>query len=140
MLVQGNELPVDEATKTLGLFEWAMVPELRIQELKMTISYKGAEDIDGLKNQVVEYGFPDGSKILNYFSNETGLKTKTVREQDSALGHIVMISKFSDYRAVRGIKFPYEVTKSMASMEMKYSVSKLEVNIDLDDGLFTLKF
>jgi zinc protease len=136
MLVQNYSVPVDQATKDIGIFEWSLLPETRIQELNIKPIYKGAVIENNISYELIEYHFPSGHKFLNYFDAKTGLKMKTVREQMSAVGNITMVSKFADYREVQGFKFPYEIIQSMGGIEQKMSLTLIEINIELEDSLF----
>lgn len=139
ILVQNYQIPVDQATKDIGIFEWSLIPETRLRELNINLVYKGVIIDNGSQLNLIEYTFPSGHKILNYFDEQNGLKVKTSREQVSAIGKVAIISSFSDYRDVKGFKFPFEIIQSMAGIEQKMIVTLLEVNVELGESLFKIE-
>lgn len=136
LLVRNQKIPTDATAQALAAFEWAIVPELQLNELGVKVVYKGSEMENNAKLNIIEYTINKSIKILNYFDAGTGLKVKTLRQQTSAMGNVDLISRFSDYQDVNGIKFPSKIKQWMGTIETSYTVESIEVNPVLDDALF----
>jgi predicted Zn-dependent peptidase len=135
----GQKAPVDAAAKEKNLFEAHLVPETVINALKVKVILKAIEAIDGKDTYVVEYVFPAGDKITNYFDVETGLKVQTVEMAKTPQGEVAIPTKLQDYKEVSGVKFPHTILVSQGPMNFKFQVSSLEVNPTLDDAIFKVQ-
>ncbi len=135
----GQKAPVDAGAKEKNLFEAQLVPETMIAAMKVKATLKAVEAIDGKDAYVVEYAFPAGEKITNYFDVETGLKVQTMEMAKTPQGEIAIPTKFQEYKEVSGVKFPHVILVSQGPMNFKFEVSSLEVNATLDDAIFKVQ-
>jgi zinc protease len=135
----GQKAPVDAAAKEKNLFEAQLFPETMITAMKVKTILKAIETIDGKDAYVVEYIFPAGEKITNYFDVGTGLKVQTMEMAKTPQGEIAIPTKFQDYKEVNGVMFPHAVLVSQGPMNFKFQVSSLEVNPTLDDAIFKVQ-
>lgn len=135
----GQKAPVDAAAKEKNLFEAHLVPETMLTAMNIKSSLKAIESLDGKEAYVVEYVFPAGEKITNYFDKETGLKVQTLEQVKTPQGEIAVPTKFQDYKDVSGVKFPHTILVSQGPMNFKFQVSSLEVNPTLDDAIFKVQ-
>ncbi len=106
-----------------------MHPELDYAKNGYTLKLVGSKMIDGKKAYQLEVVAPGGVKTTNLYDVESGFLV----EQTSAEAGT---QKFSEYKEVDGIMFPYAMTIESPMGEMKLEVKKVEVNKGLDDKLF----
>jgi hypothetical protein len=58
--------------------------------------------------QVVEGTAPGGTTVKLYFDKQTGLLVRQTRLIETAVGFTPLHIDYSDYRAVGGVKMPYQ--------------------------------
>ncbi|RZT93338.1 putative Zn-dependent peptidase [Ancylomarina subtilis] len=109
-----------------------MCAELNLEALGFTTKLIGTDKVDGQKVYKVEIVSADGTKKVDYFSAATGLKLKTVAQQNGM--SVTMIYK--DYQDVEGLKFPFTTITQMGPQEMPLTITSLELNKDVKDELF----
>ena len=98
----------------------------------------GIEDVDGTKAYAVEVENAAGKKSTAYFDTQSGLKLKESTSVDTPNGPFNTSVSYSDYREVEGIKVPYVMTINQGMM-IKAEVTKVEVNAEVADELFTVE-
>jgi zinc protease len=135
----GQKTSVDAATKEKNLFEAYFVPETMLVAMNVKATLKAIESLDGREAYVIEYQFPAGEKVMNYFDKETGLKVQTMEQVKTPQGEIGVPTKYQDYKEVNGVRFPHTVLVSQGPMNFKFEVSSLEVNTSLDDAIFKVQ-
>jgi len=112
---------------------------LNYKETGSTVELNGKEKV-GERDAYVLTGKPkSGSSIRLYIDAESYLPIKTVVKVNvPQLGREVeQTSEFSDYRAVDGIKIPFQVKNSSALQNYVVNFTKAEHNTDLDQTLFS---
>ena len=139
VIAMGQKTPVDAATKEKNLFEAYLVPETMIAAMNVKTTLKAVENLEGKDAYVVEYVFPAGEKITNYFDKETGLKVQTVEVAKTPQGEISVPTKLQDYKEVGGVKLAHSILVSQGPMVFKFQVSTAEANPTLDDSLFKVQ-
>jgi len=135
----GQNAPLDAAAKEKNLFEAHLVPETMLASLKVKATLKAIEVLDGKDAYVVEYEFPAGEKITNYFDKESALKVQTVEQVKTPQGEIAIPTKLQDYKEVSGVKFPHTILVSQGPRTFNFQVSSLEVNPAMDDAIFKVQ-
>jgi len=135
----GQKVPVDAATREKELFESQFVPETLLLSYNVKAALKGVESVDGKEAYVVEYVLPSGDKTLNYFDKETGYKVQTVVTAKTPQGEVAVPTRFQEYKEVNGVKFPHIIVVSQGPMNFKFEMSKVEVNLTLDDSIFKVQ-
>jgi len=135
----GQKAPVDQAAKEKSLFDAYLVPEAMLATAKVKATLKAIETVDGKEAYVVEYSFPAGEKLTNYFDRQSGLKIQTVEMVKTPQGDMAVPTRYQDYKEVSGVKFPHTVMLSQGPMNFNFQVSSLEVNPTLDDSLFKVQ-
>ena len=139
VIAMGQKTPVDAATKEKNLFEAYIVPETMIAAMNVKTTLKAVENLEGKDAYVVEYVFPAGEKITNYFDKETGQKVQTVELAKTPQGEISVPTKLQDYKEVGGVKLAHSILVSQGPMVFKFQVSTAEANPTLDDSLFKVQ-
>jgi hypothetical protein len=69
---------------------------------------------------------------------KTGFKVMSVKTKNvpQAGGEITVNSYFSEYKEVKGIKFPHQLSQSMGKQDLKWKVTSVELNTKLKDEIF----
>ncbi|HZS45429.1 MAG TPA: c-type cytochrome [Blastocatellia bacterium] len=77
----------------------------------------------------------NGNKRL-YFDVQSGLLYKVRSEFPTKLGTRVEETTFEDYRKSNGMNLPYLIISHYMEDQFTYKISKIDVNIDLDEAKF----
>ncbi|MBN8578757.1 MAG: insulinase family protein [Cytophagales bacterium] len=137
--MQGQKIPVDVGLKEMNLFDALIVPELALARMNIKPSLKGVENVEGEEAYVVEYAFPAGGKITNYFSRKSGLKIQSVVYVKTPQGEVSVPYQYQNFKEVNGVKFPHTLIQSMGPMKLKFEMTAAEANVALDDSLFKVQ-
>jgi zinc protease len=134
--MMGQKAPVEGGLKELQIFEGSMFREVAYKELGAKAELKGVQSIDGKEAFAVEYILPQGEKLTELYDRETGLKVQTVQVVKGPQGEVSVTVKYSDYKAVDGIKLPHTILQSQGQMNLKFEATSVEVNLPVDDAVF----
>jgi predicted Zn-dependent peptidase len=135
----GQKAPVDEGMKEETLFDSYLVPEMVFKEKGVKIDLTGVAKTEGKDAYVVEYIYPSGGKASVYFDAESKLKVQTVKTMDTPQGQVTQTISYKDYKELNGVKLPHTVIQSFGPQTLKAEVTSIEVNVPLDDSLFTVE-
>jgi outer membrane lipoprotein-sorting protein len=124
--MQFTEGPQFEAMKLQAI----MNAEMNYEKYGIAKELTGMETIDGQNAYRVEVKSPGGQQTTEYYSVETGLKIRT----DSQMG----FSKYSDYRTVGNLKFPFQLQQQAGPQKMDIETVEIKINKGLDKSLFEL--
>lgn len=94
------------------------------------------EFVDSTDCFKIKFVLPSGLKWFQYYSVETGLKVKESKEIQTTQGLFEQETYFSDYREVKGLKYPFKITQFLGLQEIELSVTSIEVNTGLKDEVF----
>jgi hypothetical protein len=75
---------------------------------------------------------------LTSFDSKTGLKVMEEKEVKTPSGVFKQEIRFSNYKEVGDIRYPFTIKQLLGDQEMNFSVTSIKVNQDLDDKLFTI--
>jgi len=75
---------------------------------------------------------------LTSFDSRTGLKVMEEKEVKTPSGVFKQEIRFSNYKEVGDIRYPFTIKQLLGDQEMNFSVTSIKVNQDLDDKLFTI--
>ena len=64
----------------------------------------------------------------NYYSTQTGLKLKQVKIAGEGPQSMSIPLVYSNYKEVKGIKFPYTLIQKLPQMTLELNVSDIKVN------------
>lgn len=130
MLVQGNKMDANEDQLASMKTEADIFPEVAwLAEGNATL--EKIAKVDG-KNA---YLIKNGGKEY-YYDVETGFKVQTIEEQEAQGQTIKVTVKFSDYRDVDGIKFPYLLQQIAGPQALDFNVTEVKVNEGVSDSDF----
>lgn len=96
----------------------------------------GEECIDSVDCYAVRLVLPSGIRWFQYYDVVTGLKFKETKEIQTKQGLFEQETYFSDYREVKGLKFPFTIKQYLGLQEIELTVTSIEINTGLDDSLF----
>lgn len=96
------------------------------------------EYVDSVDCFTVQFTLPSGLHWKQYYESATGLKVKETKEIQTAQGLFEQETYFSDYREVRGIKYPFSITQYLGLQEINLTVKSIKINSGLDDKTFEL--
>jgi zinc protease len=139
VVAQGQKQPMDAKEKEASLFDAAAFRELQYQSFGAKAVLKGVEKVDDRDAYAVEFKLSQGATITDYYDVQTGLKVQTITLQKGPQGEIPVAVKYSDYKEVSGVKFPYTVSQGAGPMTFKFVMQSIEVNTKLDDAAFKLQ-
>lgn len=94
---------------------------------KSGVTLKGIEAVNG--NDA--YAIVDGAKTI-YYDVKTGLKVSQIETSEMGSQSV----SFSDYREVKGVKFPYKIIQSFGPQEITFDVTDFKVNEGVSDADF----
>lgn len=103
----------------------AIFPELTVSE---DAELTGIEKVDGEDAYVIK----TSDSETDYYSTKTGLKvqsTSTTPQGNQTTG-------FSDYKAVKGVKFPGKMSISFGPQDVEVIISEMKVNEGVSDADF----
>jgi zinc protease len=110
--------------------EARFLPELSYSSLGISLKLMGIEDINGKPAYKIEFTNAEGKKTSSYYDADTYLKVKDVTREGSSM--------YSDYREVKGIKFPFIIDAEMGNQSIKLEINSVEINSNLKDDLFKI--
>ena len=128
VVARGQKIPFTEEQLAAAKAEAHPFPEL----LAKNATLEGIEPVNGEDAYVVKMS--DDTK--NYYSTKTGLKLQTVKTASQGGQTMVIPITYSDYREVKGVKFPYHLTQTMGPMTLEFDVADIKVNEGVADADF----
>ncbi|CAG0948271.1 MAG: insulinase family protein [Bacteroidetes bacterium] len=135
--MQGNREITGEELEELRL-ESQLFLETKYNTLGYQLNLISIEEVNGADAYKVEVISPKGNKTYDYFDMKTGFKVMSVKTKNvpQAGGEITVNSYFSEYKEVKGIKFPHQLSQSMGKQDLKWKVTSVELNTKLKDEIF----
>lgn len=123
---QSNQL-TDEQYEAAKMSMY-IFPELHYEELGYSLVLEGIKDVEGENAYKVIVSNPTGSKQINYYSVETGLKIKT---ESTEAGDMF----YSGYEEVKGVKYPMMMLlkSPMIPMPLETKIEKIEFNVSISE-------
>jgi len=94
------------------------------------------EVVDSVECLSIKFTLPSGIRWFQYYSNDSGLKVKELKEIQTKQGLFEQETYFSDYREVSGLKFPFTLKQYFGIQEIDLTVTSIEINSGLEDKVF----
>jgi len=85
---------------------------------------------------VVQGTGPGGVIVTLFFDKKSSLPVRMVRYGKSPVGRVPVQSDWADYRAVNGIKFPFEYTFSWLDGKQAFKLTDVKTNVAVDAAKF----
>jgi hypothetical protein len=94
------------------------------------------DNVGGHDVQVVQGNGAKGLLATLYFDKTSGLLVRLVRYSRSPIGRVPTQVDYSDYRDVRGIKFPFQYTFSWLDGKDAFKLTDVKTNVPIDAAKF----
>ncbi|NMH27034.1 insulinase family protein [Flavobacterium sp. SE-s28] len=103
---------------------------------ELTLANKAGVKVDGIEsvNGADAYVIKDGKTTL-YYDTKSGLKVAEAKTVSEGGQTMTQTMNFSDYKDVKGIKFPHKMTMSVG-VDLEFIVSEVKVNEGVTDADF----
>ena len=111
---------------------------LKLDELNIKTTLLGTEKVN--KNDVykIELKLPSGEIWKQFFDVKSGLKVKSSKTISTPQGSFAQTTYYKDYKAVGGIKFPYNIQQTVGPQSLDFNVSSIKINTGLKDDKFKI--
>jgi hypothetical protein len=110
-------------------------------QIKQTLTNLHAGNPDSVNGQdvdVVQGTGPGGVLVTLYFDKKSGLPVRMVRYGRSPVGRVPVQSDWADFRAVNGIKFPFQYTYSWLDGRQAFKLTDVKTNVAIDQAKFAI--
>lgn len=138
MIMGGNNIEIEKKELEKLKVEATMNMLLDPEAYGLKISLTGVEQVDSIDCYVVKMVLPSGLRWQQYYSIETGLKLKEIKELHTEQGLFEQESIYSDYRDVGGLKFPFKIVQNMGMQKVELNVSSIKLNSGISDDIFVI--
>lgn len=119
--------------------EAQIFPELNYQKENFILELKGMDNVNGEEVYVMDITNPLGDKMTNYYSTASGLLIQSETMEETPQGAFIATKTLSDYKEVKGVKFPYSIKQSFGPQTFDMKMESLEVNAKLAKGTFSVE-
>ncbi|CCH57035.1 hypothetical protein BN8_06434 [Fibrisoma limi BUZ 3] len=129
--------PVTGLIANRSIMAYKLFPELSYKQEGIKSTVEGKEQVDGRDAYKVTSTFADGTPLwTDYYDVETGLKVKNIGVfgQDDT-----RTSKYSEYKDVNGVKFPFSVNIVSPSMTISLKTNSVQINKGISDAEFNVQ-
>ena len=114
---------------------------MRLGEPGLILESKGADVVENQAVDIVDITDADNRTVTVYFSHLTHLPLRqvTIRRDPKTKDRIEEVTRFSKYRDVGGVMWPYDIQRERDGEKIYQMYSdSVVINQDLTDNLFTL--
>jgi zinc protease len=101
------------------------------------LSYAGTEHIGGVLCHVIKINTLSGEST-DYYEVESGMKKRQINNLITPMGASTITQDFSDFRTIKGVKFPFKTKQEMGVMSFDLTVKNLKANINPADEVFNV--
>ena len=115
---------------------YVIFPLLAYKERSLKLRYVKTDKVGDREVDVVEATDPKGTVITYSFDKSTHYLVQTVVPVPASRGGGSMEIGFSDYRDVKGVKFPFKIVNTTSAMTLEIGFDSIEVNTGLADTVF----
>jgi len=120
------------------IVESSIAPELNYEKLGVKHTLKGIANINGADCYQIELVMPSGKKKTEFFDIKSNLKIRSLQTEDSPQGTVSVTTEYSNYKEVKGVLFPYELSQAAGPMQFVFKVDTVLVNEGTTDEDFKL--
>ncbi len=110
---------------------------LNIKQLFPELKTAGTGKIGDQDVYIVIGRQQDAPPVKFYFDQQSGLLLRILRYSDSPLGLNPSEVDYADYRAVNGVKIPYQWTTARPGNQFTIQIEQAQLNVPVDDSKFT---
>jgi len=129
MSAQGNVLEMDPAQLAEAQLNSYLFPEAVYKANGYSVTLDGLKDVDGKPAYKVVITNASGSKLTNYYAQDSGLK---IKYENPSFGD----TYFGDYQAMNGVLLPmsWTIKSPQIPVPLEAKVTSLQVNVPVTDG------
>lgn len=136
--MQGSEDITDPEKVKAVAMQAVIVPEAEYAAMGAKLTYAGKEKVNNADAHKLEVTI--GSvKMTEFYDAATGLKVRQMITAETPMGSQTIISDYSDYKDINGVKFAHKLSQDLGMMQLALTASKIEANTNLADTLFEIK-
>ncbi len=119
-------------------FEAAMNFLLDPEAFGVKLELTGIETVDSTECYKIELTTEGGKNWVQFYSIDSGLKIKEVKDVETTKGSFQQETYYSDYKEVEGLKFPFKIKQSFGMQTIEMNVSSVKLNEGLDNSIFEI--
>ena len=135
----GQITPMDDAKILDTQRNHDVLEFLHLADYGLEAELLGVDRIDEAPQYLIEMR-KDGKVIESHWFNvETGLRTRTVRNESTPRGDMTVTLNYGDTMEVKGLRFESEITMSTGGQEMKMSIKEVKLNPKLNSSDYSVE-
>lgn len=110
---------------------------LKYKELGLTPTVEATQQVNGKPALVVVFTPKTGPAERMFFDSESFLIVRTSSTVNHPqMGSMEQVTDLSDYRTQDGIKVPFVIAQAAGGQNVKFTLTKVEHNVAIDDARF----
>jgi predicted Zn-dependent peptidase len=128
--MQTGKTPFDDNKMKAAKLEKALIPEMDWMKTEnaTVVSMMGIEQENKKEYYVIRVSTDPKNESLHYYEKGTFLKWKTVKTVVNKEESFNAVTEYSDYRAVKGLMFPYQSVLNAGSMTFNQKIDEILIN------------
>jgi len=124
--------------RELGLIGAVFNAELKYKELYKSVQLMGIEAVDGAPAYKLVFTTPSGQTETRYYDKDTKLLVKSSATVQHQMGKISSTTRYSDYRAVDGVRMPFKMEVSAMNQKRVLTLTDVKHNVAIPASRFAL--
>lgn len=137
-LIGDKKTEIDKKELEKLKLEAAMNFLLDPQAYGVSLELTGIEKVDSILCYKIELITEEGTNWEQFYSIESGLKLKEIKQRDTPQGSFQQETYYSDYKEVDGLKFPFKIEQSVGMQKIEMKVSSVKLNKGIEDKVFEI--
>jgi predicted Zn-dependent peptidase len=138
MQAGGQEMKIEGSELEKLKYEASIHLLLDLDSLGVNLKLSGMTKVNGKNAYKIEMLFPSGTKWIQYYDPETGLKVKETKNIVTPKGTFTQEVLYSDYKTLEGVKYPFTIKQSIGPQTMQFRVDSIKINTGIPDSKFNL--
>jgi hypothetical protein len=128
--MQTGKTPFDDNKMKAAKLDKALIPEMDWMKTEnaTVVSMMGIEEENKKEYYVIRVSTDPKNESLHYYEKGTFLKWKTVKTVVNKEESFNAVTEYSDYRAVKGLMFPYQSVLNAGSMTFNQKIDEILIN------------
>ncbi len=135
----GQITPMDEAKILDTKRSHDVLEFLHLADYGLEAELLGVDRIDEVPQYLIEMRKDGKVSESHWFNVETGLRTRTVRNESTPRGDMTVTLNYGDTMEVKGLRFESEMTMSTGGQEMKMSIKEVKLNPKLNSSDYSVE-
>lgn len=135
----GQITPMDEAKILDTKRNHDVLEFLHLADYGLEAELLGVDRIDEVPQYLIEMRKDGKVSESHWFNVETGLRTRTVRNESTPRGDMTVTLNYGETMEVKGLRFESEMTMSTGGQEMKMSIKEVKLNPKLNSSDYSVE-